>query len=93
MILIVGDGGIPRVVTIYGSGLSLHLLVLTVGGFKVRFELGPSFFNGVFLVQPPTCAHEVTSYKYFCIPNVDLFWMANEDAPLLRNSWHNIESA
>jgi hypothetical protein len=47
----------------------------------MRFELCPSFFNGVFLVPPVTCAHEVACFKYFCIPNVDLLRVTNEDAP------------
>jgi hypothetical protein len=81
LILIVGNGGISGVVTSCGGGFSLHVLVLTVGRCKVRFELGPSFFNGMFLVPPATCAHEVTSCKYLCISNVDLLWVANEDAP------------
>jgi hypothetical protein len=57
------------------------MLGLTVSGCKVRFELGLSFFDGMFLVPPTTCTHEVTCYKYVCIPNVDLFWVANEEAP------------
>jgi hypothetical protein len=47
----------------------------------MRFELCPSFFNGLFLVPPTTCTHEVTCCKYFCIPNVDLLRVPNEDAP------------
>jgi hypothetical protein len=38
----------------------------------MRFELCPSFFNGMILVPPATCAHEVACCKYFCVPNVDL---------------------
>jgi hypothetical protein len=78
------NGGICRVVTSCGSGLSLHLLVLTVSGCKMRFELRPSLFDGMFLVPPATCAHEVACCKYFCIPHVDLLRVANEDAPCLR---------
>jgi hypothetical protein len=77
-------GGICRVVTGCGSGLSLHLLVLTVSGCKMRFELCPSFFNGGFLVPPATCAHEVACCKDFCVPNVDLLQVTNEDAPCFR---------
>jgi hypothetical protein len=46
----------------------------------MRFELGPSFFSGGFLVPPATCAHEVACCKYFCIPNVDLLRVTNKDA-------------
>jgi hypothetical protein len=93
MIFIVRNGGICRVVTGRGSGLSLHLLVLTVSGCKMRFELRQSFFDGMFIVPPTTCAHEVACCKYFGIINVDLFQVTNEDAPLLQNSRHNLESA
>jgi hypothetical protein len=50
----------------------------------MRFELCPSFFNGVFLVPLATCAHEVARCKYFCIPNVDLLRVTHEDAPCFR---------
>jgi hypothetical protein len=80
----VANGGISRVLTSFGSGFSLHLLVLTVSGSKVRFELCPSFFDGMFLVPPATCAHEVTCCKYFGIPNVDLLRVPNEGAPCFR---------
>jgi hypothetical protein len=59
-----------------------------MGGCEVRFELGPSLFNGVFLVPPAACVHEVTRCKYLCIPDVNLLWVSNEDAPLLRNIQH-----
>jgi hypothetical protein len=84
MIFIVSHGGVCRVLTGCGSRFSLHLLVLTVSGCKMRFELCPSFFNGVFLVPPATCAHEVACCKYVCIPNVDLLRVTNEDAPFFR---------
>jgi hypothetical protein len=80
----VANGGICRVVTSCGSGLSLHLLVLTVSGSKVRFELCPSFFDSMFLVPTTTCAHEVTCCKYFGITNVDLLRVPNEDASCFR---------
>jgi hypothetical protein len=80
----VRHGRIFRVVTGCGSGLSLHLLVLTVSGCKMRFELCPSFFNGGFLVPLATCAHEVACCKYFRVPNVDLLRVPNEDAPCFR---------
>jgi hypothetical protein len=35
-------------------------------------------------VTPMTCAHEVTSCKYFGIVNVDLLRVSNEDATCLR---------
>jgi hypothetical protein len=72
------------VVPVCGIGFSLHLLVLTVCGCEVRFELGPSFFSDWFLVPPATCAHEVVCCKYFCIPNVDLLQVTNEDAISFR---------
>jgi hypothetical protein len=50
----------------------------------MRFELCPCFFNVEFLVPPATCAHEVACCKYFCIPNVDLLRVPNEDAPCFR---------
>jgi hypothetical protein len=80
----VGNFGICRVLTSCGSGFSLHLILLTVGVCKMRFELGPSFFHGMFFVPPMTCTHEVTCCKYFCIPNVDVLRVANEDATWLR---------
>jgi hypothetical protein len=67
-----------------GSGFSLHLLVLTVSGCEVGFELCPSFFSGWFFVSPATCAHDVACCKYFCVPNVDLLRVTNEDAPCVR---------
>jgi hypothetical protein len=81
MIIIVGNIIICRVVTSYGSGFSLHLLVLTVSGCKMRFELHQSFLNGMFLVQPTTCTYEVTCCKYFCLPNFDLLRVVNEESP------------
>jgi hypothetical protein len=78
------QGGICRVVTGCGSVLFLNLLVLTVSGCKMRFELCPSFFDGGFLVPPATCAHEVACCKYFCVPNVDLLRVTNEEAPCFR---------
>jgi hypothetical protein len=59
----------------------LHLLVLTMRGCKVIFELVPSLFNGVLFVPPATCTHEVTRCKYICIPEIDCLLVANEDAP------------
>jgi hypothetical protein len=50
----------------------------------MRFELRPSFFSGVVLVPPTTCTHEVDCCKYFCIPNVDLLRVTNEDDPCFR---------
>jgi hypothetical protein len=50
----------------------------------MRFELRPIFFDGMFLVPPTTCDHEVTGCKYFCIPNVDLLRVPNEDSPCFR---------
>jgi hypothetical protein len=80
----VSHGGIYRVVTGCGGGLSLHLLVLTVIGCKMRFELCPSFFSGGFIVPPASCAHEVACGEYFCVPNVDFLRVTNEDAPCFR---------
>jgi hypothetical protein len=57
---------------------------LTVSGCEVRFELCPSFFDGMFLVPPTTCTHEVTCCKYCCIPSVDLLRVTNEDAYCFR---------
>jgi hypothetical protein len=81
MIFILSHGGICRVVPGCGSGFSLHLLVLTVSGCEVGFELCPSFFSGWFLVPPATCAHEVPGCKYVCVPNFDLLRVTNEEAP------------
>jgi hypothetical protein len=50
----------------------------------MRFELGPSFFSGGFLVPLATCAHEVTCGKYFCVANVDLLRVTNKDATCFR---------
>jgi hypothetical protein len=36
------------------------------------------------LVPTATGAHEVPCCKDFFIPNVDLLWVTNEDAPFLR---------
>jgi hypothetical protein len=36
------------------------------------------------LVPPMTCAHEVTSYKYFGVTNIDLLRVSNEDASCFR---------
>jgi hypothetical protein len=80
----VGNGGICIVVTSCGGGLSLHFLVLTVSGCKMRFELRLSFFDGMFLVPPTICTHEVTCCKYFCILNVDFLRVYNEDASCFR---------
>jgi hypothetical protein len=41
-------------------------------------------FNGMFIVPPATCAHEVACCKYFCIPNDDLLRVTDEDAPCFR---------
>jgi hypothetical protein len=72
------------VVTSCGCGFSLNLLVLTLSGSKVRSELCPSFLDGMFLVPPTTCDHEVTCCKYFCKPSVDLLGVPNEDTPCFR---------
>jgi hypothetical protein len=48
------------------------LLVLTVSGCEVGFEVSPSFVSGWFLVPKMTIAHEVPCCKYCFIPNVDL---------------------
>jgi hypothetical protein len=72
------------VVSSGGSGLSLHLLVLTVSGCEVGLKVGPYFFSGWFLVPTAAGAHEVPCCKYFCIPNVDLLRVTNGDAPWLR---------
>jgi hypothetical protein len=78
------NGGICRVVTSCGSGLSLHLLVLTVSGSKVRFELLPSLLDRMIFVPPTTRTHEVTSCKYFGVAKVDLLRASNEDASCFR---------
>jgi hypothetical protein len=80
MVFSVANGGICRVVTSCGSGFPLNLFVLTVSGSKVRFELCPSFLDRMLFVPPATCAHEVTSCKYFGVTNVDLLRVSNEDA-------------
>jgi hypothetical protein len=52
------------------SGFSLHLLVLTVSGCEVGFEVSPSFVSGWFLVPTTTGAHEVSSCKDFAYPTL-----------------------
>jgi hypothetical protein len=37
-----------------------------------------------FLVPPATGAHEVACCKYFCVPNIDLLRVTNEEAPCFR---------
>jgi hypothetical protein len=74
------NSGICRVVTSCGIRFALHLLVLTVSGSKVGFELCASFLDQMLFFPPTTCAHEVTSCKYFGVANVDLMWVSNEDA-------------
>jgi hypothetical protein len=72
------------VVTSGCSRFALHLLVLSVSGSKVGFELCPSFLEHMLFVPPTTCDHEVTSCKYFGVANVDLLRVSNEDASCLR---------
>jgi hypothetical protein len=50
----------------------------------MRFELCQRFSDGMFLVPPATCAHEVARCKYFCKPNVYLLRVTNEYAPCFR---------
>jgi hypothetical protein len=71
-------------ITSFSSGFTLHLLVLTVSGEKMRLELSPSFFNVVLFIPPATGAHEVAICKYFGVVNVDLLRVSNEDATCLR---------
>jgi hypothetical protein len=72
MIFSMGNGGVGWVESGVGSGFPFHLLVLTVSGGEVWFEVSPSFFSGWFLVPTATGAHELPCCKYFCISNVDL---------------------
>jgi hypothetical protein len=72
------------VITSCCSGVALYLLVLTVSSGKMRFELGPSFFNVMLFIPPATCAHEVASCKYFGVANVDFLRVSNQDATCLR---------
>jgi hypothetical protein len=74
------NGGICRVVTSCGRGFDLHLLVLTVSGSKVRFELCSGLLDHMLFVQPTTRTHEVASCKDFGVANVDLSRVSNEDA-------------
>jgi hypothetical protein len=60
------------------------MLVLTVSGCEVRFEVSPSFFSGWFLVPTVTGAHELPCCTYFCISNVDLLRGTDGDASCLR---------
>jgi hypothetical protein len=78
------SGGIGRVVTSCGIGFALHLLVLTVSVSKVRFEVCPSFLDFMLFSPLTTCAHEVTSCKYFGVANVYLLRVSNEDASCFR---------
>jgi hypothetical protein len=57
---------------------------MTVSGSKVGFELYPSFLDEMLFVPPATCAHEVTSCKYFGVANVELLRVSNEDASCFR---------
>jgi hypothetical protein len=65
------------------SGFPFHLLVLTVSGCEMRFEVSPSFFSGWFLVPTATGAHELPCGKDFCISNVDLMRGIYGDASCL----------
>jgi hypothetical protein len=58
--------------------------VLTVSGSEMGLELCPSFLNEMLFIPPTTCTHEVPSCKYFCVANVDLMRVSNEDAACLR---------
>jgi hypothetical protein len=44
----------------------------------------PKFLSKRLFIPPATCAHEVSSYKYFGVANIDLLWVSNEDAACLR---------
>jgi hypothetical protein len=48
-----------------GSGLPFHMLVLTVSGCEVRFEVSPTFFSNWFLVPTATGALELTCLQIF----------------------------
>jgi hypothetical protein len=78
------NSGVVRVVTSCGTRFALHLLVLTVSGSEVGLELCPSFLDYMLLVPPATCAHEVSSCKYFGVANVDLLRVSSEEAACLR---------
>jgi hypothetical protein len=56
------------------SGFPLHLLVLTVSGGEVGFEVGPSFFSGRFFVPTATGAHEVPPVANMCAYSTLIFW-------------------
>jgi hypothetical protein len=84
LVLSLANSGISRAVSSCGSVFALDLLVLTVSSSKLRFELCPSFLDRMILVPPTTCAHEVTSCKYFGVANIDLVWVSNEDASCFR---------
>jgi hypothetical protein len=84
LVFSLANGGICRVVTSCGSGFSLHLLVLTVSGSKLRFELWPSLVGRLLFAPLTTRTHEVTSSKYFGVANVDLLRVPNEDSSCFR---------
>jgi hypothetical protein len=67
-----------------GGGFPFHLLVLTVSGCEVRFEVSPSFFRGWFVIPTATGAHELSCCKDFCISNIDLLRGTDGDASCLR---------
>jgi hypothetical protein len=67
-----------------GSGFPFHLLVLTVSGCEIRFEVSPRFSSGWFLVPTATGAHELPCFKDFCISNIDLLRGTDGDAYCLR---------
>jgi hypothetical protein len=76
-----------------GSVFSFHLLVLTVSGCEVRFEVSPSVFSGWFLVPTATGAQELSCHKdFFHIQR----WSAARDRwgrLLPLNNQHSTESA
>jgi hypothetical protein len=47
-------------------------------------ELCSSFLDEMLFIPPATCTHEVPSCKYFCVANIDLLRVSNEDDACLR---------
>jgi hypothetical protein len=50
----------------------------------MRFELPPSFLDGMFFVPPSTCTHEVTCCEYLGVSEVYFWGVPNEAAACFR---------
>jgi hypothetical protein len=57
--------------------------VLTVSRSEMGLELCPSFLHEMLFIQPATCAHEVSSCKYFGVATSDFLRVSNDEAACL----------